>query len=175
METADAITRMQSGERGAAWAFLYQEFFPLVHKAAAAILQDQTEAEDVASQVLLRLPKKIHHYDAAKGGFRGWIWQSAINEALTRRKTVERTQEGMSEYYSTTHSTLEQSEHELRNAGLLHDSIECLAPEDKGLVLDYLAGYVPRELAGKYSQNQRTIQRNTKRAIKHLRHEVLKP
>src|SRR5690242_5866129 len=60
-----------------ALATLIARYIRLVHRVAAGILRDDTEAEDVTQEVFLEIYRKAHLYDPARGAVRVWLLQYA--------------------------------------------------------------------------------------------------
>ncbi len=73
-----------------ALATLITRYVRLVHRIAAGILRDDTEAEDVTQEVFLEIYRKAHLYDPARGAVRVWLLQYAYRRSLRRRNVLRR-------------------------------------------------------------------------------------
>lgn len=73
-----------------ALATLITRYVRLVHRIAAGILRDDTEAEDVTQEVFLEIYRKAHLYDPARGAVRVWLLQYAYRRSLRRRDVLRR-------------------------------------------------------------------------------------
>lgn len=84
----DLIAQVQRGQP----EFFYELVRPYerrVYAAALAILRNQTEAEDVAQEAMLKALANIRQF-RAESRFSTWLIQITVNEALMRRRR-ERT------------------------------------------------------------------------------------
>jgi RNA polymerase sigma-70 factor (ECF subfamily) len=72
-----------------ALAILFRRHFRLVHWIARRILRNSAEAEDLAQDVFLRIARKCHLYNSAKGTARSWIVRATYYQALNRREYLE--------------------------------------------------------------------------------------
>lgn len=73
-----------------ALATLIARYVRLVHRIAAGILRDDSEAEDVTQEVFLEIYRKAHLYDPARGTVRVWLLQYAYRRSLRRRDLLRR-------------------------------------------------------------------------------------
>jgi RNA polymerase sigma-70 factor, ECF subfamily len=73
-----------------ALAELIKRYVRLVHRVAAGILQDDTEAEDVTQEVFLEIYRKAHLYDPARGTVRVWLLQYAYRRSFRRKNLLRR-------------------------------------------------------------------------------------
>ena len=80
----ELIARVQTGER----ELFYQLVRPYerrVYAAALAILRNETDAEDVAQEAMLKAFANIRQF-RAEAKFSTWLIQITVNEALMRRR-----------------------------------------------------------------------------------------
>src|SRR5450631_4544049 len=84
----DLIARVQHGERELFYQ-LVQPYERRVFAAALAILRNETDAEDVAQEAMLKVLANIRQF-RAEARFSTWLIQITVNEALMRRRR-ERT------------------------------------------------------------------------------------
>jgi RNA polymerase sigma-70 factor (ECF subfamily) len=84
----ELIARVQAGERELFYQ-LVQPYERRVFAAALAILRNETDAEDVAQEAMLKAFANIRQF-RAEARFSTWLIQITVNEALMRRRR-ERT------------------------------------------------------------------------------------
>jgi RNA polymerase sigma-70 factor, ECF subfamily len=72
-----------------ALAMLFRRHYRLVLWIARKILRNDTEAEDLAQDVFLRIARKAHLYNSAKGTARSWIVGTTYYQALNRKEYLE--------------------------------------------------------------------------------------
>lgn len=69
---------------------LVRRYTRLVHRVAAGILHDASEAEDVTQEVFFEIYRKAHLYDPARGSVRVWLLQYAYHRSLRRKEALRR-------------------------------------------------------------------------------------
>ena len=84
----DLIRRVQSGERELFYE-LVRPYERRVYAAALAILHNESDAEDVAQEAMLKAFANMRQF-RAEARFSTWLIQITVNEALMRRRR-ERT------------------------------------------------------------------------------------
>jgi RNA polymerase sigma-70 factor (ECF subfamily) len=86
---AELLADMRAAS-GDALGALVHRYSRLVHRVAADILRDATEAEDVTQEVFFEIYRKAHLYDPARGSVRVWLLQYAYHRSLRRRDSLRR-------------------------------------------------------------------------------------
>jgi RNA polymerase sigma-70 factor (ECF subfamily) len=69
---------------------LLRRYARLVHRVAANILRDPTEAEDITQEVFFEISRKAHLYDPCRGSVKGWLLQYAYHRTLRRKSDLQR-------------------------------------------------------------------------------------
>src|SRR5215831_19747457 len=80
----DLIARVQRGENELFYE-LVRPYERRVYAAALAILRNQTDAEDVVQEAMLKALANIRQF-RAEARFSTWLIQITVNEALMRRR-----------------------------------------------------------------------------------------
>src|SRR5437016_5175442 len=80
----ELIDRVQRGENELFYE-LVRPYERRVYAAAMAILRNQTDAEDVAQEAMLKALRGIRQF-RAEARFSTWLIQITVNEALMRRR-----------------------------------------------------------------------------------------
>jgi RNA polymerase sigma-70 factor (ECF subfamily) len=78
------------GPDGEALDALLRRYARLVHRIAANILRDPTEAEDITQEVFFEISRKAHLYDPERGSVKGWLLQYAYHRTLRRKSDLQR-------------------------------------------------------------------------------------
>jgi RNA polymerase sigma-70 factor (ECF subfamily) len=78
------------GSNGDALDALLRRYARLVHRVAASILRDPTEAEDITQEVFFEISRKAHLYDPGRGTVKGWLLQYAYHRTLRRKSDLQR-------------------------------------------------------------------------------------
>ena len=84
----DLIARVQSGQTELFYE-LVRPYERRVYAAALAILRNETDAEDVAQEAVLKAFANIRQF-RAEARFSTWLIQITVNEALMRRRRERR-------------------------------------------------------------------------------------
>ena len=69
---------------------LLRRYARLVHRVAANILRDPTEAEDITQEVFYEISRKAHLYDPERGTVKVWLLQYAYHRTLRRKADLQR-------------------------------------------------------------------------------------
>ena len=69
---------------------LLRRYARLVHRVAANILRDPTEAEDITQEVFFEISRKAHLYNPERGSVKGWLLQYAYHRTLRRKSDLQR-------------------------------------------------------------------------------------
>jgi len=77
----------------AAFAELYHRHASAAYTAAYRLLGNAADAEDVAKELFLALPKTLAGYDPGRGALGGWLRRVAVRLALMRMRSVRRRRE----------------------------------------------------------------------------------
>jgi RNA polymerase sigma-70 factor (ECF subfamily) len=79
------FTRLQTGEQEALGC-LFQRYARIVRSAAARILRDAAEADDLVQDLFLFIYRKCAIFDSSKSSARSWIVQMAYHRSIERRR-----------------------------------------------------------------------------------------
>ena len=91
-EDAALVARTMDGDE-AAFASIYQRHAPAAFAAAARLLGDTHDAEDVIQELFVALPTTLSAYDPSRGALGAWLRRVAVRVALMRMRTVRRRRE----------------------------------------------------------------------------------
>ena len=88
----ELVARTMDGDEKA-FAELYHRHASAAYTAAYRLLGNAADAEDVAQELFLALPKTLAGYDPARGALGGWLRRVAVRLALMRMRSVRRRRE----------------------------------------------------------------------------------
>ena len=83
---SEIVKRVRSGER-ALFEVLMRRHNQRVYRAARAILNDETDVEDVMQQAYINAYTHLHQFED-RSQFSTWLTRIALNEAFERRKKI---------------------------------------------------------------------------------------
>lgn len=105
----ERIARARDGNREALGE-LFVEFGDMVFRSAYRLTGSTADAEDVAQDVFVRLPRALGGFTGTSENFGGWLRRIAVREALTHlrggRRRREVTVEGVANLFATTDDTV---------------------------------------------------------------------
>ena len=87
----DLIDRVRAGSVDA-FAELFQQYAPVVHRVAWRMLRVPADADDVVQEVFLGLPRALRGY-RGEGSLEGWIKRVAVRTCLMRMRSHRRRRE----------------------------------------------------------------------------------
>lgn len=175
------LTRVQAGDQEALGR-LFERYARLVHKIAARILRDTTEAEDLVQDLFLFVQRKCGIFDSSKSSARSWIVQMTYHRAIERRRYLATRQ-----FYS--HAEVESKGHQVvgrpttesdysaeavfgRNG--LEKVLEDLSEDQREtLRLHFFEGYTLAEISEKLGQPRGNVRHHYYRGLDRLRKEML--
>jgi len=174
----EALNRLKSQDKEAL-ALLYERHAQLVLKIAFRVLRDAGEAEELMHTVFLHLYQKAELFDAAKGGGKAWIVQTAYHRALDRREYLEHRQ-----FYSGTDSaqladTVSGGSNVEREVGARLDREQLLKaieelPENQRqtLTLYFFEGMELREISERFGESFINVRHHYYRGLEKLRRNI---
>lgn len=135
----EIIARCRNGD-WEAFAKLVQKYQSRVLTLAARILDNRSEAEDIAQDIFVKVFQSLHDFRGASR-FSTWLYRITVNHCLNhlRRRTrqqqslvVTEPEEWMQESPTTNpHKTLEQKE----RWALVQAKLQLLSPEHRTIIL----------------------------------------
>jgi RNA polymerase sigma-70 factor (ECF subfamily) len=162
---------------GEALAILFQRYGRLVRSAAARILRDTAEAEDLVQELFLFIQRKCGIFDSSKSSARSWIVQMAYHRAIERRRYLVTCHF----YAHAAPSTAEQlvgapttesdySEEVVFDRNGLEKVVEALSEDQRETMrLYFFEGYTLAEIGQKLGQPRENVRHHYYRGLAKLR------
>lgn len=142
-DDATLVARTMDGDE-AAFASIYHRDAPAAFAAAARLLGDTHDAEDVIQELFLALPTTLSAYDPSRGTLGAWLRRVAVRLALMRMRTVRRRRETDAESVA---GLLARGDATLERISL-ETALERLSDEQRTVfLLKEVEGYDHREIA----------------------------
>jgi RNA polymerase sigma-70 factor, ECF subfamily len=101
---SDLLAKIRAGERGL-FEVLMRRYNQRLYRAARAILQDESEVEDVLQQAYLNAFAHLDRFEA-RSQVSTWLTRIVINEACARRRQASRTGRSETPSGETPHGAL---------------------------------------------------------------------
>jgi RNA polymerase sigma-70 factor (ECF subfamily) len=164
----EAVARARTGDADAL-RFLYLRYADNVYGYVCSIVRDEHEAEDVTQQIFAKLLTTIDRYEPRQVPFSAWILRVAHNAAidhLRARRPVPL--EEVRPLHVADDTTGRERFADLRLA------LAALPDEQRDvLVLRFLIGLTPREVAERIGRSEEAVHGLQHRGRRRLRREML--
>ena len=147
---------------------LYSTYYPRVYNYAFLQLGDIQAAEDLASEVMLKVLESIRNYRFRGTPFAAWVFRIARNRLIDlHRRRKRRGEVDLTEPVATTQISPEVLAERALDRGQLHLALKYLTDEQRQvIVLKFIEGFDNASIAG--------ILRRSEGAVKSLQHRALK-
>jgi RNA polymerase sigma-70 factor (ECF subfamily) len=129
---------------------LYKEYRDKVYHYAYSKLGSHSEAEDLVSDIFVKILKGIDTYDPCKAGYSTWIYTIARNTVCNYLRGKGRWSTGLDEICEVQDSSLLPEEVLLRNENLdrLAELLESLPERERDIIiLRFYNNYTPQQIA----------------------------
>jgi RNA polymerase sigma-70 factor (ECF subfamily) len=145
---------------------LFRTHWPRAHRAAYLVVHDSALAEDIAQESFLAAVRNLDHFDRRRP-FGPWLHRIVVNRAIdaARARTLRRETE------------LEEGRAAPEGAGPPDGSVLAalagLPPEQRAVVvLRYLLGYTPGDIARLFDLPRGTVNSRLRRGLDAMRAEL---
>jgi len=163
----DAVIRAKTGD-GDALRYLYLRYADNVYGYVCSIVRDEHEAEDVTQMIFTKLISSLQRYEPRSVPFSAWILRVAHNASIdhVRARRMVPCEEVRS-------PELEDSSVGRERLADLKQALEVLPEEQREvIVLRFIAGLSPREIAERLDRSEDAIHGLQHRARRTLRKEL---
>ena len=163
----DAVTRAKTGDQDAL-RYLYLRYADNVYGYVCSIVRDEHEAEDVTQMIFAKLITALQRYEPRSVPFSAWILRVAHNASIdhVRARLMVPCEEVRS-------PELEDSDVGRERLADLRSALETLPEEQREvIVLRFIAGLSPREIAERLDRSEDAIHGLQHRARRTLRKEL---
>jgi RNA polymerase sigma-70 factor (ECF subfamily) len=162
----ELVRRAQSYEEEAISA-LYETYYPKIYNYSFMQLGDVHTAEDLASDVMLKMIESVHSFKFRGLPFGAWVFRIARNRLIDlHRRRKRRGEVDLSETLSTTLANPQALAERALERGQLQVALKHLTDEQRQvIVLKFIEGFDNRSI-GK-------IMGRSEGAIKSLQHRAL--
>ena len=175
-EAKDLISRAKIGDREA-FAALYRQYVPHVHRFVASRVQGSQKVEDIVAETFVRALKNISRYEFRGIEFTAWLIRIARNLILdvaqSNYSTLEVAHDVMPE--AQAEDEIEATIINASDAQMLHTTMSKLVAEhQRVLELRFVQGRSVIETAKLMSKTEGAVRVLQFRALKAMKRELLK-
>lgn len=163
----EAIARIKDGDPEAL-EVLYVRYASQVHRYTESIVRNPEDAADLTQQLFLRLPTALRRYDSDCGSFSSWVMRVAHNAAIDHLRAARTIACGEVVVIDGADRELARTQvAELRSA------LEALSRDERQVILlRFLVGLTPGEVATRMGRTEQAIHSLQHRARRALRAEL---
>jgi RNA polymerase sigma-70 factor, ECF subfamily len=165
----DAVIRAKVGDRDAL-RFLYLRYADNVYGYVCSIVRDEHEAEDVTQQIFAKLMSALERYEPRSVPFSAWILRVAHNASIDHVRA--RRAVPCEEVRSPEQEAEDVGRERLAD---LREALESLPAEQREvIVLRFIAGFSPGEIAERIGRSEDAVHGLQHRARRTLRRELVR-
>jgi RNA polymerase sigma-70 factor (ECF subfamily) len=168
-----ALNGLQSLDSQAIGA-IYDQYFPEVYRYVRYRINDDTAAEDIASDVFMRLLEAVQRRGGPQSSLKGWLIATAahaVNDHFRRqyRRPVEVLSESLPDHGANVHSEVDARE---RNRLVQSAYAQLTAEQQHVLALRFGQGYSVEETALHLKKNINAVKALQFRALASLQRQI---
>ena len=169
-QALDGLQRLDSQAIGA----IYDQYFSEVYRYVRYRINDDGAAEDIASDVFVRLLEAVQKRQGPQSSLKGWLIATAshaVNDHLRRhyRRPVEALSDSLPDRGASVHSEVDSREQNQ----LVQSAYARLTPEQQHvLALRFGQGYSLEETAAHLNKNINAVKALQFRALASLQRQI---
>lgn len=149
---------------------LYQAYAEKIYRFIFFKVFQKETAEDITSEVFMKVLERIHQFDAKRGTFSAWIYRIARNAVIDHVRT-NRASDDVEEHWTLTSSSNVERDAETNIAfEKVQEALHLLKPEQREVVImrlwDGLSHQEIADILGMTESNAKQIFSRTVRSLK---------
>jgi RNA polymerase sigma-70 factor, ECF subfamily len=166
----DGLQRLDSQATGA----IYDQYFSEVYRYVRYRINDDAAAEDIASDVFVRLLEAIQKKQGPQSSLKGWLIATAshaVNDHLRKqyRRPVEALSDALPDHSSSVHSEVDSRE---QNRLVQSAYAQLTSEQQDVLALRFGQGYSIEETAAHLKKNINAVKALQFRALASLQRQI---
>jgi RNA polymerase sigma-70 factor (ECF subfamily) len=155
-----------------AFSALFRRHYDEIFRYCARRLPERCHAEDVTSQVFLKMVKNFKNFRGDETGFRCWLFRIACNEVNSfYRKSVRHAKalDAIRQDAPNSSTDPEIDDENARRVTFLKEAIATLKPEHQDIItLRYFEGLNSEQIGDTLDMNPATVRSRLSRSLKQL-------
>ena len=164
---------IQAHSDRAAFVQLYRRHYDAIFRYCAHRLFDRTAAEDVTSEVFLKMVENFHHFNGIETQFRNWLYRiatNAVNQHLRKTARHKCLLKTAGEQTDTLDADCDES---LEKLALLREAMLALKPRYQTIItLRFFENLKLTEIAEVLGSSPGTVRSQMARALAKLRNKI---
>jgi RNA polymerase sigma-70 factor (ECF subfamily) len=171
LESSDLISQAKTNYN--AFAMLYRRHYDAVFKYCVHRLFDRHLAEDVTSQVFLKVVEKFHSFKGNERQFRNWLYRIATNFVNNQMRKSARRKAALSIFQEKSNITNSSSEDSSAKLAVLKQAMLTLKPRYQTIItLRFFENLKLTEIAEVLGSSPGTVRSQLSRALNKLRKKL---
>ncbi|MEL6252866.1 MAG: RNA polymerase sigma factor [Bacteroidota bacterium] len=152
---------------------IYERYSHNLFNIIYRVVKNQSMAQDVFQEVMVKVWKKGHYYERSKGSLYTWLVSVCRNAAIDKTRSREFIKAMNTASPEEFVERNEHSEQKVEKQEQVQEMLRHL-PEKQKLIVDmaYLQGYTQEEISKKLDIPLGTVKTRIRLALKHLRNIV---
>lgn len=170
----DLIRRAQEGEPSVVGE-IYERYQRGIYRYLYYRVGDLQTAEDLTSEVFLRMIEKLPNYSGRTLTFQAWLFQIARNLSIDhyRRMSIRKNVQLEDEYPEESDEPLDMIMKELTSEKLYHALVKLPDNQRDVLVMRFIVGLPVREVAQTLHKSENSVKGLQRRALKSVRNILI--
>ena len=171
----DLIRRAQEGEPSVVGE-LYEHYQRGIYRYLFYRVGDMQTAEDLTSEVFLRMIEKLPNYSGHSLTFKAWLFQIARNLSIDhyRRMNIRKDVQLADDYPEGGDEPLEMITKDLTSEKLYHALVELPDNQRDVIIMRFVVGMPVREVAQSLHKSENSVKGLQRRALMSLRDILIK-
>jgi RNA polymerase sigma-70 factor (ECF subfamily) len=171
----DLIRRAQEGEPSIVGE-LYEYYQRGIYRYLFYRVGDMQTAEDLTSEVFLRMIEKLPNYSGRSLTFKAWLFQIARNLSIDhyRRMNFHKDVQLADDYPEGGDEPLEMITKDLTSEKLYHALVELPENQRDVIIMRFVVGMPVREVAQSLHKSENSVKGLQRRALMSLRDILIK-
>lgn len=171
----DLIRRAQEGEPSIVGE-LYEHYQRGIYRYLFYRVGDMQTAEDLTSEVFLRMIEKLPNYSGRSLTFKAWLFQIARNLSIDhyRRMNIRKDVQLADDYPEGGDEPLEMITKDLTSEKLYHALVELPENQRDVIIMRFVVGMPVREVAQSLHKSENSVKGLQRRALMSLRDILIK-
>jgi RNA polymerase sigma factor (sigma-70 family) len=174
LENNDLIIQAQTSYN--AFALLYRRHYDAIFKYCVHRLFDRHLAEDLTSQVFLKVVEKFHSFEGSEIQFRNWLYKIATNFVNNQMRQTARQKTALSIFQERSNKTNSRPEDSSVKLAILKQAMLTLKPRYQTIItLRFFENLKLTEIAEVLGSSPGTVRSQLARALAKLRKKLSVP
>jgi RNA polymerase sigma-70 factor (ECF subfamily) len=169
----DSELVIQARSDRAAFVQLYRRHYDMIFRYCAHRLFDRTAAEDVTSEVFLKMVENFHGFRGADAQFRNWLYKIATNAVNNHLRKTNRRKSLLKTVCEQANGQLPDCEESSKKLILLREAMLSLKPRYQTIItLRFFENMKLIEIAEVLGSSPGTVRSQLARALAKLRNKI---